>query len=451
MKINGMYDQIIFDYKMTKAKNNPAILSTVEGYVTFKDRENTNKRIYPNTFWDWAVDENQRLQDMLKTKTLFGNGKHPGKDDSPFPELETVTHAVRKLKVDDVGVYATIDILNNTNGEAIQVLLDYGSSLGISTRAFGKQKERKDGLFEPIREDYLLVTWDFVSFPAFRDARFSLADSFEIDVKDLVVPSIDDLKEKMCDLSECAGLALCNYVGLELSDFKSSKKESDSEVVRLEKALVEAIGTIKVLKDSLESLSKNQPKLSILDKLEGLKVAAESYVSVVKGIDKIVLEDTKIREEVSEEFTTEISELVSQQETAVLIKDSLIEECAKYKNLYEDSCSKFEELEVIFNESVGDLEKVSNQAVLDLEAVDDRANNEIKDLNIKIKLLEDQLSITEEKLIDAQKRVNDSSHLDKQDKNLNDSDTIRDKEVILPVGVVMDEDSGLSKLMNRLV
>lgn len=215
-------DEVLFDYKESEQKpKNNSVLRCVEGYATYTNKPNRNKRFFRDGFWE-RILQDDRIDEMVRTKTFFGSSKHPREKESPIPEHDNVSHAIRKYRVDKTGVYVWIDVLNTESGRTLNTLLDYGSKLGLSTRAYGEQEEH-DGLFYPIESDYKFVTWDFVVFPAFDTARVSVSDDVKFDVKKLKPYTGKNLK-----ISSMDAKALCDYTGIKYT-FDSTNQNTVSK------------------------------------------------------------------------------------------------------------------------------------------------------------------------------------------------------------------------------
>ena len=140
-----------FDFKVNDSKEAlpPGVIAQIEGYATFTGKVNRNNRFYPDGFWEKVLADPE-IQEMLDTKTFYGAAKHPGAMDSPYVDPPTVSHAISSYKVDSKGVYVYIDVLDTPMGRAIKPMIDYKSKIGISTRAFGEQKEDSQGRLVPV-------------------------------------------------------------------------------------------------------------------------------------------------------------------------------------------------------------------------------------------------------------------------------------------------------------
>ena len=168
------YDQV-FDYTQNSstAPSKKGVLVTLTGYATFHNSyndNNANGHSYPPGFWAKVLDT-PRTRDMLETSTFFGSARHPSDSEEYVPDFENVSHVVRDYTIDDKGVHVVVDVLDTPSGRVIKTLSDYGSSIGISTRAYGTVKEEIAGKKVIESDNYFFVTWDLVTYPAFSEAR----------------------------------------------------------------------------------------------------------------------------------------------------------------------------------------------------------------------------------------------------------------------------------------
>lgn len=284
--------EVVSDAEKGKKKN-PAVLSTLQGYATLSgDKNNKNKHYYPgrskngvqDSFWDKVLGDNASIQSKLKTKTFFGSSRHPGEGENPVPEFGDqkvpISHAIRDFKIDDKGVWVELDILNTPAGREIQTYVDYGSDIGISTRAFGEIDMDDDGFKTPKLDSYFFITWDLVSVPAFDETRMrAMSDSLAFDVS-LISDSNDikKFKEGLKSLPQAEQKTICDYAGLEY----------EAPVCEKDKALDSALDEISNLKDQIKSLtdSKEEPRQSqaLLDSEKKMKDMRKSFNDKVWGM-----------------------------------------------------------------------------------------------------------------------------------------------------------------------
>lgn len=283
VKVKPIETLHIFDFKSEtdKTKIPAGCIAVLDGYATLSgNKDNKNKHFYPgrtkpgtaDSFWDSVLIGDKSIEEKLATKTFFGSFKHPDKDESPIPEFGSISHNVRSFRIDDKGVFVTLDVFDTAQGRELKPLLDYGSKLGISTRAYGEVEMDKEGFKVPIKDKYHFVTWDLVSLPAFSETRMNkISDEFEIDIDNnmLKAETKDEFLEHAKKLQKSDAKVLCDYMGIdfkEISDSFHKKCETGctncgkckGEKTEPEVALDQALDTIVKLEKELEDVKKER-------------------------------------------------------------------------------------------------------------------------------------------------------------------------------------------------
>lgn len=134
------------------------------------DEKNRNSRIYPKSLLQREINKAQKA---IEEGGFFGTADHPK---SGLADLETVSHIVKKLWLDENGKgWAELKILPTTKGKNLMTVIRGGGRLGISARGFGTLDE-KTGI---VKDDYSLAGIDVVVNPSFEKASFTKADIFE--------------------------------------------------------------------------------------------------------------------------------------------------------------------------------------------------------------------------------------------------------------------------------
>ena len=150
------------------------ILKRIRGVVAdFKP--NRNGRTYPRELWEKVINS-EYVNEMIKSKCLFGEANHPLTDDRVEIDLNNVSHAVNRLWIENDAVMGELDLLPTPAGEIISKLIDYGSSIGVSSRGAGSVNS--DGSVDP--DDYQFFTFDLVPRPSVAAARPAIVESEEV-------------------------------------------------------------------------------------------------------------------------------------------------------------------------------------------------------------------------------------------------------------------------------
>ena len=150
------------------------ILKRIKGIVAdFKP--NRNGRVYPRELWEKVINS-EYVNEMMNSKCLFGESNHPF-DDRVEIDLNNVSHAVNKLWIENDTVMAELDLLPTPAGEIISKLIDYGSSIGVSSRGAGSVNS--DGSVDP--DDYQFFTFDLVPRPSVAAARPAIVEAEQVE------------------------------------------------------------------------------------------------------------------------------------------------------------------------------------------------------------------------------------------------------------------------------
>lgn len=145
------------------------VLRTIKGPLAEWDNLNRNGRKYSERLWD-RVLESPYVNEQMEYKTLYGEANHPqGRYEVDF---ERVSHSIVEMHKDskDKTLYGTIDILDTPLGRILNVLYEYGSVLGVSSRAGGVLNKKKDYI-EVDEDSYHFITFDMVPYPSVARAR----------------------------------------------------------------------------------------------------------------------------------------------------------------------------------------------------------------------------------------------------------------------------------------
>lgn len=205
MKLN---ERLIEKAEIIKEEKLPAgILARVRYPIMRFGVKNANKRIYEKAVAE-KVLKDTNIVEKLKTRTLFGDQEHPEKSQIKLNK-DTTSHIIsniyvgedfnkqiagkvagklKETKLQDNVLYADFDILPTEAGKFINVLLEAGCMVGVSTRADGELEEKIDEAsgekyHRVIPESYAFQTTDFTGDPSTPDA---LPENVQKNVIDIV-------------------------------------------------------------------------------------------------------------------------------------------------------------------------------------------------------------------------------------------------------------------------
>lgn len=131
----------------------------IKGPFTEADRRNRNQRIYPLHELSEQIDI---FNNNYVTKNrAYGELEHP-----PYPmiSLKNACHMITELKQDGTVFYGKSKILPTETGKTVEIIIEAGGLVGISSRALGIVD--KNGIVSQLK----LCTFDIVSDPSSQDA-----------------------------------------------------------------------------------------------------------------------------------------------------------------------------------------------------------------------------------------------------------------------------------------
>ena len=147
------------------------ILCRVRYPICIIDKKNRNSRIYRKPVWE-GVMKNPDVLEKLEHRNLFGNQEHPIESQLKLNKDDT-SHIISKIIIEDKEhmVYADFDVLPTEAGRFINVLLEAGCDVGVSTRAEGELEEKieeasGEKYYDVVPDAYNFITVDFTADPS---------------------------------------------------------------------------------------------------------------------------------------------------------------------------------------------------------------------------------------------------------------------------------------------
>jgi hypothetical protein len=291
-----------------KEKRRPGVLAVVEGVFFVADKPSRNGRVYPRELWE-NVLSSPDLKRMLQNRLLFGTVGHVEEQLDDLIREGKVSHVVTELKVmPDGRGWGRAEILDTPVGRVLKTLLESGSKLSVSSKAYGEYEgQTGEGYWRVSPSSFLLERFDFVVDPGFLEAQPQVREVYE----SVVRASCDrDVVSKLIEEKSRQEQRIVELLR-ELEEKDKKLKELEESVNRvtgirnglLEKE-IEAIGDLVV-----ERLGVNEADIS-----------ADTLLGVVRKIRK-VLEERLVK---VEETAISAVELGSVEE----IEFKIDEECA---------------------------------------------------------------------------------------------------------------------------
>lgn len=131
----------------------------IEGVYMQAEMENRNKRIYPRTVLESAI--NSYVKDFVNTGRAGGELNHPT---APVVNPERISHRITELKWDGNNVIGKALVLDTPMGQIVKGLIKGGMKLGVSSRGMGTIESRSGKSY--VKDDFRLATVDVVFDPS---------------------------------------------------------------------------------------------------------------------------------------------------------------------------------------------------------------------------------------------------------------------------------------------
>ena len=163
-----------FEYKKLteEEQKKRGILGRLVGPIADFKNPTRNGRKYTEKLWE-KVYSDPIVKEKIENKCLFCELGHPEDRLEVDPEKICACFAELPKKSDDGKLYTVIDILNTPNGRILKTLLNYGTTVGISSRGEGDliSDYNGDEIVDP--DTYQYETSDIVLLPAVKSARLT--------------------------------------------------------------------------------------------------------------------------------------------------------------------------------------------------------------------------------------------------------------------------------------
>jgi len=149
------------------------ILGRLKGIIADYKNPTRNGRLYGQKLWD-KLFEDPITKEKIENRCMFGEIEHPLTDRAAIDPEKIAVCLAEVPKKDSKGhLVGIFDILNTPCGKILKTLLDYGTTVGVSSRGQGDTFTNYDGIEEVDPETYECTGWDVVLTPAVKEARMS--------------------------------------------------------------------------------------------------------------------------------------------------------------------------------------------------------------------------------------------------------------------------------------
>ena len=235
-------------------------LGSLEGIGASWAEATRNGRKYTRELWE-KVMQSEDFQEMMDSMTCFGENDHPTEQseriDSSLKEVSCVLTDMQLIDEEQV-VWCKFDILDTPQGRILKSLVDYGCSLGVSSRGLGEEIVR-DGetIIDP--DTYSFFGFDVVVTPACKIARPAATESVNAKAKSVVESfkrEIENAKtfdevENIKNLAESVNLPNMDIITEAVEQKLNAKPDSEEDniyIAKLEKQIESYVEQIKELK-----------------------------------------------------------------------------------------------------------------------------------------------------------------------------------------------------------
>lgn len=130
----------------------------LRGVMQRADAVNQNGRIYPRAILEREVENYQKF---VRERRALGELDHPT---ASVVNLQNASHIVTEIHWEGDTVVGSIELLSTPMGKIAQSLVEDGVKLGISSRGVGST--RKQGDYDMVEDDFMLLCFDLVSEPS---------------------------------------------------------------------------------------------------------------------------------------------------------------------------------------------------------------------------------------------------------------------------------------------
>lgn len=164
-----------FEYKKLteEEQQKRGILARIVGPIADYKNPTRNGRKYPEKLWE-KVFSDPIVKEKIENKSLYGELGHPeDRLDTDMSKI-CICLAEQPKKSDDGKLYGVFDVLDTPNGRILKTLLDYGTTIGVSSRGEGDLMTDYNGEEVVDPDTYQFECWDAVILPAVKAARVNL-------------------------------------------------------------------------------------------------------------------------------------------------------------------------------------------------------------------------------------------------------------------------------------
>lgn len=413
-----------FEYKKLteEEQQKRGILARIVGPIADYKNPTRNGRKYTEKLWEHVFDD-PIVKEKIDNKCLYGELGHP--EDRLETDMSKICICLSEQpkKSDDGKLYGVFDVLDTPNGRILKTLLDYGTSIGVSSRGEGDLISDYSGedIVDP--ETYQFECWDAVILPAVKAARVNRVNESLEQKKTLKQALLEDLNRSsdndklvMNETLESLGINLdegIQYKGYDITITQSGVqlRKSDGSFIREFPTEQEAKEYVDEMNESLKEDSNESSIKDVDIQKEGEKKEADNdgdnlvaelqeallrnadLEKIVKGLQErlsVSYAKEKRYEGQLNAYKSSIQSLQEQSKKATSLEgriSSLQEELTKSKLESDSRLKTIDSLKGKLNESLKKLEESS----LDHTEKQNSAKEIVQTLTDKVQSLQEEL------------------------------------------------------------
>lgn len=351
----------------TRNENGKSYIGRLEGAGASWKEPTRNGRLYSRKLWE-NVQNSDEFKEGMATKTIFGEADHPEtRADTSIKEIAVV---LTDFEIrDDGDVFTGFDILDTPNGRIIKELLDYGCSLGVSSRGLGEEV-MLEGKNQIDPDTYEFFGFDVVVTPAVTKARPTVVESVEHDSKrkSLVESVIREIENATSPAEVESIKRITESVNLPDNDSVKESINKKLNSIGDNNIMSKLESNLESAKSEVESLKKQLEKAN--SKLNANNIRLEKRSALLK-------ETKEISSEMSKHLQNQKvinSKLSNELYDSSIENEELAKELESLKSKYNSKCSE-----------LNSLKKENKDATINLSKI----VNEKKELEKKLKIAQD--------------------------------------------------------------
>lgn len=445
----------VSEFDLKESPDRSGILGSMEGTFAEFNTTNRNNRVYTKELWESVIDSDY-VQEMMENNTLFGEADHP--EDRFEISLPEISHVVTDLWIDEdkEEVRGKMDILDTPNGRILKTIVEYGSKIGISSRACGSIEE-KEGSDYVKEDDYTFFTFDTVSNPGFEKSRLEvqdLSDGKEDEIEEENNIDYEAIKEKLIEEIESAREKNLELMRDVVERFKFDEDDYKELVEKIDEKQMEDLNEDNSNEnEENESESKNEDDnpsdsmqentLSLLEQTQRELYKMESKEEdIQEKLDNLEDEVNNLSEGLEEKFPELDIEVEEIEES------DTVERIDNLHNLINIVKEKIKDVEINSDEDgEGNVAQITEEQIEEFDKAINKLKKEKKSKEIYAETLEKRVKMLEEKKTNIEEsktsiEENKKELVDKIDNLRNKLDEQRDK--------VENKEESLQEMQERI-